>query len=182
MGHSLGEYSALVATEAISLMDAIRLVRLRGEAMQKSISNKQTAMKALMINGDFLAEIEEMMPRVARSLGAGEVAEIANINSKSQVRRCNQIVLSGTEQGVKYACSVLRSKGYTGRSLPLPVSAPFHCSLMANAAESMRVALQKIHFKMPVIDVISNVTARPVIANNLSLPTRRKFPPCSKGK
>jgi [acyl-carrier-protein] S-malonyltransferase len=175
MGHSLGEYSALVATDSIGLSDAIRLVRLRGEAMQKSISNKQTAMKALMINGDYLAEIEEMMPRVARSLGSGEVAEIANINSKSQVRKSNQIVLSGTEQGVKYACSVLRSKGYTGRSLPLPVSAPFHCSLMANAAESMGIALQKIPFKMPVIDVISNVTARPVISIHHSSGMRRKF-------
>jgi [acyl-carrier-protein] S-malonyltransferase len=85
MGHSLGEYSALVATEAISLSDAIRLVRLRGEAMQDSISNKQTAMNALMITGDYLGEIEEMMPRLARSLGTGEVVEIANINSKSQV-------------------------------------------------------------------------------------------------
>jgi [acyl-carrier-protein] S-malonyltransferase len=163
MGHSLGEYSALVATDAISLSDAIRLVRLRGEAMQESISNKQTAMSALMISGDNLAEIEEMMPRLARSLGNGEVVEIANINSKSQVLIVNEIVLSGTQNGVKYACSVFQSKGLAGRSLPLPVSAPFHCSLMSNAAEIMGPALEKIQFKMPSIDVISNVTARPVL-------------------
>ncbi|KAJ3322619.1 prephenate dehydrogenase (NADP(+)) [Boothiomyces sp. JEL0866] len=157
MGHSLGEYSALVATGAISLVDAIRLVRLRGEAMQKSVNNKATAMRALIVTGDHLDAIEELMPRLTRSL-PGEVAEIANINSRTQ------IVLSGTEKGVEYAASVFHSKGYTGRSLPLPVSAPFHCSLMEPAAEIMGPALDSISFKEPKIEVISNVTAKPFVS------------------
>ncbi|KAJ3259182.1 hypothetical protein HK103_002829 [Boothiomyces macroporosus] len=148
MGHSLGEY----------LVDAIRLVRLRGEAMQKSVNNKATAMRALIVTGDYLDAIEELMPRLTRSL-PGEVAEIANINSRTQ------IVLSGTEKGVEYAASVFHSKGYTGRSLPLPVSAPFHCSLMEPAAEIMGPALDAISFQEPKIEVISNVTAKPVLLN-----------------
>ncbi|KAJ3276073.1 hypothetical protein HDV01_006243 [Terramyces sp. JEL0728] len=146
MGHSLGEY----------LVDAIRLVRLRGEAMQKSVNNKSTAMRALIVTGDYLEAIEELMPRLTRSL-PGEIAEIANINSRTQ------IVLSGTEKGVEYAASVFHSKGYTGRSLPLPVSAPFHCSLMEPAAEIMGPALDAISFNEPKIEVISNVTAKPFV-------------------
>lgn len=85
MGHSLGEYTALVATKSISLFDAIKLVRLRGEAMQNSVSNKNTSMKALMIQGDHLESIEELMPKIRRSLDPREVVEIANINSRQQV-------------------------------------------------------------------------------------------------
>ncbi|KAI8850597.1 acyl transferase/acyl hydrolase/lysophospholipase [Chytridium lagenaria] len=111
LGHSLGEYSALT-------------------------SEKQTAMRALVINGDHLEDIEALMSKVA---------EIANINSRSQV------VLSGRQ----------KMKGFAGRSVGLPVSAPFHCSLMSPAGEHMRKALEQIEFKEPIIDVISNVTGRP---------------------
>ena len=72
-------------------------------------------------------------------------------------------MLSGTENGVKYAASVFHSKGFAGRSLSLPVSAPFHCSLMTPAAEIMSPALESIKFAEPTVEVISNVTARPVL-------------------
>ncbi|KAI8902775.1 acyl transferase/acyl hydrolase/lysophospholipase [Globomyces pollinis-pini] len=157
MGHSLGEYTALVATNSLTLSEAIKLVRLRGEAMQNSVSQTATAMKALMVIGNHLEDIEELMPRLKRSLPRGEVAEIANVNSRSQ------IVLSGTENGVKYAASVFHSKGFAGRSLPLPVSAPFHCSLMAPAYEIMGPALDATDFKQPDVEVISNVTSRPFV-------------------
>ncbi|KAJ3099026.1 hypothetical protein HDU97_003512 [Phlyctochytrium planicorne] len=155
LGHSLGEYSALVAARSISLADAITLVRERGIAMRNSTSEKQTAMRALVINGDHLEDIEALMEKVERSLPEGEVAEIANVNSRSQV------VISGTSKGVEYASSIIQTKGFAGRSVGLPVSAPFHCRLMAPAGEHMKKALSLIDFKEPVIDVISNVTGRP---------------------
>ena len=156
LGHSLGEYSALVATGALQLRDAIQLVRLRGQAMQSCISNKETAMRALLTQGDHLDEIEDIVKDMQQWIKQhDEVAEIANINSRTQ------IVLSGTQKGVEYAVSLIHSKGYTGRSLPLPVSAPFHCSLMQPAADSMQSALAKTRFSLPSIDVISNVTGKP---------------------
>ncbi|KAJ3328060.1 hypothetical protein HDU76_010658 [Blyttiomyces sp. JEL0837] len=155
LGHSLGEYAALVATNAISLPDAIKLVRLRGLAMKNSTSEGQTAMRALVINGDHLEDIEALMSKVSRSLPEGEVAEIANINSRAQV------VLSGTAKGVEYAGSIIQTKGFAGRSVALPVSAPFHCSLMASAANQMKPALDQTKFLEPAVDVISNVTGRP---------------------
>ncbi|KAJ3258134.1 hypothetical protein HDU77_002415 [Chytriomyces hyalinus] len=155
LGHSLGEYSALVATKSISLQEAVKLVRLRGEAMQTSLSNQKTAMRALVVNEGHLEDVEALMEKVAVIIPEGEVAEIANINSRSQ------LVVSGSAKGVDYACSVIQARGYAGRSVPLPVSAPFHCSLMIPAAEQMRPALDKAQFSEPIIDVISNITARP---------------------
>ncbi|ORY47742.1 FabD/lysophospholipase-like protein [Rhizoclosmatium globosum] len=155
LGHSLGEYTALVATESISLSEAIKLVRLRGEAMQTSVTNKQTSMRALSINKGHLEDIEALMSKIAMIIPEGEIAEIANVNSRSQV------VISGSSKGVDYACSVIQAKGFAGRALPLPVSAPFHCSMMNVAAEQMRPALEATKFKTPVIDVISNVTGKP---------------------
>ncbi|KAJ3381805.1 hypothetical protein HDU84_004844 [Entophlyctis sp. JEL0112] len=155
LGHSLGEYSALVATNSISLREAIKLVRLRGEAMQTSVSNKKTSMRALMINNGHLEDVEALMSKVAVIIPEGEIAEIANINSRSQV------VISGSAKGVDYACSIIQTKGYAGRALPLPVSAPFHCSLMVPAAEQLRPALEATQFREPSIEVISNYTGRP---------------------
>ncbi|KAJ3175165.1 hypothetical protein HDU87_006400 [Geranomyces variabilis] len=154
-GHSLGEYSALVATRSLSLVDAVRLVRLRGKLMNESIEDRKTTMKALIIGGEHLEDIEAVMSKIQRSLPEGEVAEIANINSRSQV------VISGTVQGVDYACSIIQTRGYAGRALSLPVSAPFHCSLMAPAAVQMKPALDSAKFAEPNIEVISNVTGRP---------------------
>ncbi|KAI8927055.1 acyl transferase/acyl hydrolase/lysophospholipase [Entophlyctis helioformis] len=155
LGHSLGEYSALVATGALELKDAMKLVRLRGQAMQSSVTDKETAMRALIVAGGRLEDIESTMSRIQRSLPEGEIAEIANINSRTQ------IVISGTAKGVEYAASIVHTKGLAGRPLPLPVSAPFHCSLMAPAADAMGPALAEAKFTDPVIDVVSNVTAQP---------------------
>ncbi|KAI9101990.1 acyl transferase/acyl hydrolase/lysophospholipase [Phlyctochytrium arcticum] len=155
MGHSLGEYTALVATGALSLEDAIQLVRLRGESMHRSVETENTSMKALVINGDHLEDIEQIMSKIKRSLPDGEVAQISNINSRGQV------VLSGTAKGVDYACSIIQMKGYAGRALNLPVSAPFHCSLMQPAADEMKSALEATKFHDPKIEVISNVTGQP---------------------
>ncbi|KAJ3196513.1 hypothetical protein HK101_008696 [Irineochytrium annulatum] len=112
-------------------------------------------MRAIVVNGDHLEDIEALMAKIDRSLPEGEVAEIANINSRSQ------IVLSGTVKGVEYAGSIIQTKGFAGRSVGIPVSAPFHCSLMKAAAEEMRPALNQIKFNEPSIDVISNVTGKP---------------------
>ncbi|KAI8610328.1 acyl transferase/acyl hydrolase/lysophospholipase [Chytriomyces sp. MP71] len=155
LGHSLGEYSALVATQAISLHEAIKLVRLRGEAMQNSVGNQKTAMRALVVNKGHLEDVEALMDKVAVIIPEGEIAEIANVNSRSQV------VVSGSAKGVDYACSVIQARGYAGRSLPLPVSAPFHCSLMVPAADQLRPHLESTKFSEPVIDVISNITGKP---------------------
>ncbi|KAI8918411.1 acyl transferase/acyl hydrolase/lysophospholipase [Powellomyces hirtus] len=155
LGHSLGEYSALVATKSLTLPEALKLVKLRGELMNKSIDNSGTTMKALIISGDHLEDIENVMSKIQRSLPKGEVAEIANINSRSQV------VISGTVQGVEYACSIIQTRGYAGRALSLPVSAPFHCSLMGPAANDMKPALESAQFAEPSTEVISNVTGKP---------------------
>ncbi|KAI8816253.1 acyl transferase/acyl hydrolase/lysophospholipase [Fimicolochytrium jonesii] len=158
LGHSLGEYTALVATKSLSLPDALRLVRLRGQAMQRSIENREqaTTMKALIINGDHLEDVEKLMRKIQMSMPEGEVAEIANINSRSQ------LVLSGTTKGVSYACSIIQTRSLAGRALTLPVSAPFHCSLMLPAADEMLSALAQTKFAEPAIEVVSNVTGRPI--------------------
>ncbi|KAJ3186314.1 hypothetical protein HDU85_007754 [Gaertneriomyces sp. JEL0708] len=157
LGHSLGEYSALVATRALSLTEAIKLVRLRGEAMTKSIEDRHggTSMVALIINGSHLEDVEALMDKIERSMPEGEIAQIANINNRAQ------IVLSGTRKGVEYACSIIQARGYAGRALSLPVSAPFHCDLMEPAARVMKPALGQVEFAEPCIEVISNVTGRP---------------------
>lgn len=104
------------------------------------------------------------MRKVQTSLPPGEVAEISNINRYLYliISSSSQIVLSGTVTGVEYAASVIHSRGLSGRALPLPVSAPFHCSLMAPALDTMRPALQSASFKTPIIPVVSNVTGLPV--------------------
>ncbi|PKY27931.1 FabD/lysophospholipase-like protein [Rhizophagus irregularis] len=133
LGHSLGEYTALVATKALSLHDAIKLVRLRGESMTKTVSQLKvkTAMSALI----------------------GELVELANVNSA---------VISGTSNAVDFASGVLQSNHLAARALDLPVSAPFHCKLMQPAADMMRASLKNIKFNTPTIDVITNVTATPI--------------------
>lgn len=157
LGHSLGEYSALVATKAVTLHDAVKLVRLRGQAMTKAVTNKgTTAMSALVVRADKLESLVTAMDEIKASLPAGELAEIANINSSFQV------VISGTVRGVDHASRMLQAKKIAARAVDLPVSAPFHCSLMQPAADEMKVALKDVHFQMPAINVISNVTAKPI--------------------
>jgi [acyl-carrier-protein] S-malonyltransferase len=122
-----------------------------------------TTMKAIIICGDHLSDIEATMPSISANLPnpSTDLVEIANINSNAQV------VLSGTRSGVDYACAVLQAKGYAGRAVELPVSAPFHCALMQPAAEKLTEVIAKIRVQEPVIPVISNVTAQPMHAADI---------------
>jgi [acyl-carrier-protein] S-malonyltransferase len=148
-GHSLGEYSALCAAGAISVGDAARLLRKRGQAMQAAVPVGQGAMAALIGKVD-VATAEEIAAEGARTAPV----VVANDNNVGNV------VISGTKAGVEAAIEAARAKGV--KSVLLPVSAPFHCPLMAPAAEVMREALAAATIKMPVAPLVANVTARPV--------------------
>ncbi|MGR3374049.1 ACP S-malonyltransferase [Pseudooceanicola sp.] len=150
-GHSLGEYSALAAAGALSVSDAARLLRIRGEAMQSAVPVGQGAMAALL-GLDFATATE-----VAEEAAQGEVCQAANDNDPAQV------VVSGHKAAVERAVEIAKEKG-AKRALLLPVSAPFHCSLMAPAAEVMAEALAKIEMQVPAVPVIANVRAEPVQA------------------
>lgn len=149
-GHSLGEYSALTAAGSLSVAEAARLLRTRGEAMQAAVPARQGGMVAVI--GPELAVVEEIVKAARERAPAGEVIEIANHNST------NQIVLSGSSRGMEVAIEVAKEKG-AKRALPLAVSAPFHCSLMAPAAKVMEGALASSSLKAPAVPLIANVTA-----------------------
>lgn len=148
-GHSLGEYSALAAAGALSVADAARLLRTRGTAMQQAVPVGVGAMAALL--GLDLAAARE----VASEAAQGEVCEAANDNDPAQV------VVSGHKAAVERAVEIAKAKG-AKRALLLPVSAPFHCALMAPAADVMAGALADIEIKAPVVPVVANVIAAPV--------------------
>lgn len=148
-GHSLGEYSALTAAGTFTVADAAKLLRIRGNAMQAAVPAGKGGMVAI-IGPDFDA-VEEIV-REARNRAMSEIIEIANQNST------NQTVISGSARGMEIAIEVAKEKG-AKRALPLPVSAPFHCSMMAPAAEKMRAALAAIDLKAPAVPLIANVTA-----------------------
>mgnify|MGYP002084070095 CR=1 FL=1 len=148
-GHSLGEYSALAAAGAFSLADAARLLRLRGQAMQKAVPVGQGAMTALLGVGLDIAR------RIAADAAQGEVCDIANDNEPTQV------VLSGHRSAIDRVAEVGKAHGLR-RAIPLPVSAPFHCALMKPAAEAMAAALAKVAIKPPVVPVVANVLAAPI--------------------
>ncbi len=148
-GHSLGEYSALTAAGSLSVAEAAKLLRIRGLAMQAAVPAGQGGMVAI-IGPDFQA-VEEIV-REARARAMGEVIEIANQNST------NQTVISGSARGMEIAIEVAKERG-AKRALPLPVSAPFHCSMMQPAAEKMRLALAEVDLKAPAVPLIANVTA-----------------------
>ena len=145
-GHSLGEYSALVAAGALSLADALPLVRFRAQAMQEAAPVGVGAMAAIL--GLDAAAVREGCAEAARS--SGEVVEAANFNDPRQV------VIAGTRDGVAAACELLKSRG-AKRALPLPVSAPFHSSLMKPAADRLRERLAGIALRAPLIPVVNNV-------------------------
>ncbi|KAI8328542.1 acyl transferase/acyl hydrolase/lysophospholipase [Choanephora cucurbitarum] len=155
LGHSLGEYTALVAAGSLSLTDAVRLVRLRGESMTRAVADRRTAMSALVVRKGKLSDLLESMQLLQAELPKEEHVSIANINSSFQV------VLSGTSYGVDYASRALQAKRFAAKAVDLPVSAPFHCALMQEAADVMQEALTKVEIKMPSMPVISNVTAKP---------------------
>ena len=145
-GHSLGEYSALVAAEAIKFEDAVKIVHLRGTFMQQAVPVGQGAMAAII--GGERAKIEEVCAGI-------DGVWPANFNSPGQ------IVISGKKEAVEQASTACKAAG-AKRAIPLPVSAPFHCPLMQPAADQLKAALDKVEIKDAQIPVIANVTASPV--------------------
>lgn len=148
-GHSLGEYSALAAAGALSLADTARLLRARGAAMQKAVPVGVGAMAAIL--GLDFAAVQEVAAEAAR----GEVCQAANDNDPAQV------VVSGDKAAVERAVEIAKAKG-AKRALLLPVSAPFHCSLMAPAADVMAAALADVTFNEPTVPLVANVLAEAV--------------------
>ncbi|NBR53827.1 MAG: [acyl-carrier-protein] S-malonyltransferase [Rhodobacteraceae bacterium] len=148
-GHSLGEYSALAAAGAISVSDAARLLRTRGTAMQEAVPVGVGAMAALL-GLDFAAATE-----VAKEAAQGQVCQAANDNDPAQV------VVSGHREAVERAVEIAKAKG-AKRALLLPVSAPFHCELMAPAARVMAEALDDVEINEPAVPVVANVIASDV--------------------
>lgn len=148
-GHSLGEYSALAAAGAFSLADAVRLLKLRGQAMQAAVPVGKGAMSALLGVGIDVAR------KVAQAAAQGDVCQIANDNEPLQV------VLSGDKSALDRVLEVGKQFGVR-RTVPLPVSAPFHCALMQPAADAMAEALASIDVQVPIVPVVANVIAEPV--------------------
>ena len=145
-GHSLGEYSALVAAGALTLADALPLVRLRAQAMQQAVPVGQGAMAAIL-GLDAAAVVEGCAQAAAAT---GEVVSAANFNDPKQT------VISGSQAGVAKACELLKAAG-AKRALPLAVSAPFHCALMQPAAETLRQRLVDVALQAPAIAVVNNI-------------------------
>jgi len=148
-GHSLGEYSALCAAGSLSLADAARLLKLRGQAMQRAVPVGRGAMASLIGPKTDLA-LAEAAAAAASEVG---VCVVANDNNAGNV------VISGEKAAVDRA--IERAKELGARAIPLNVSAPFHCPLMAPAAEEMAAALADAALRGPVVPVVANVTARP---------------------
>ena len=149
-GHSLGEYSALVAAGSLTLSDAVRTVRARGRYMQEAVPLGKGAMAAIL-GADF-ATIEAAC---AEAASQSEVCNAANFNSPGQV------VIAGDSAAVDRAIELLRQRG-AKRAIKLNVSAPFHSALMKPAQERLAADLDKIHFADPKVPLITNVTAKPV--------------------
>jgi [acyl-carrier-protein] S-malonyltransferase len=149
-GHSLGEYSALAAAGTFSLSDTARLLRIRGKAMQAAVPVGHGAMAALL-GLDFATA-----SAVAAAAAQGEVCQAANDNSDGQV------VVSGSKGAVDRACELAKAAG-AKRAILLAVSAPFHCALMQPAADAMAEALGNVKMKAPVVPVIANVLASPLV-------------------
>ena len=148
-GHSLGEYSALAAAGTFSLADTARLLKLRGQSMQKAVPVGVGAMAALLG-----AEFEQAR-EIAAEAAQGQVCEAANDNGAGQV------VVSGHKEAVERAIKIAQEKGIK-RAVLLPVSAPFHCALMQPAADAMADALAKVEMKAPKVPVVANVVASAV--------------------
>jgi [acyl-carrier-protein] S-malonyltransferase len=147
-GHSLGEYCALAAAGTFELADAARLLRLRGQAMQKAVPAGDGAMAALLG-----AELE-LARAIAAEAAEEQVCSVANDNGGGQV------VLSGHAEAIERAIGLAPARGVK-RAMRLPVSAPFHCALMAPAAEVMAGALAQVAMAPPAVPVVANVTAEP---------------------
>lgn len=149
-GHSLGEYSALVCAGALTLADAAPLVRFRAQAMQEAVPVGTGAMAAIL--GLDAQKVIEGCAQAQRQL-PGEVVEAVNFNDPAQT------VIAGSKAGVEKGCEVLKSMG-AKRALPLPVSAPFHSSLMKPAAEKLKLTLAATAFHSPRVPVINNIEVK----------------------
>src|SRR5919202_3163889 len=149
-GHSLGEYSALVAAGALTLRDAVRTVRKRGRYMQEAVPVGVGAMAAILG-----ADIETVEAVCREAAHEGEICSAANINSPGQ------IVIAGSAAAVERALPILKERG-AKRAIPLKVSAPFHCALMLPAQERLAADLDETEFKDPGVPLVTNVDARVV--------------------
>ena len=153
-GHSLGEYSALAAAGAFTLADTARLLRLRGDAMQKAAPVGEGAMAAIL--GLEFGPVAAVATEAARQLYLeGAICQAANDNGGGQV------VISGTKSAVEKAMELAKAAG-AKRTLLLPVSAPFHCALMQPAAEAMAAALADVTIRAPCVPLVANVLAAPL--------------------
>ncbi|KKO54470.1 ACP S-malonyltransferase [Paenibacillus sp. DMB20] len=148
-GHSLGEYSALVAADVMTPAEAVAVVRARGEFMEQAVPGGQGAMAAVLG-----ADREALSGLCAGITSEGKPVELANINCPGQ------IVISGTAEGVAAASERVKEAGGK-RAIPLEVSGPFHSSLMRSAAERLEVKLKEVKLAEPSVPVVANVTARP---------------------
>jgi [acyl-carrier-protein] S-malonyltransferase len=146
-GHSLGEYSALCAAGALDLADTARLLRVRGDAMQAAVPQGEGAMAAIL-GLDF-----DAVSKVVAEAAGDQVCAAANDNDPAQV------VVSGHRDAVTRAIDIAKESG-AKRAVLLPVSAPFHCSLMQPAADAMAEALSRVDIKAPAVPLVGNVTAR----------------------
>ena len=153
-GHSLGEYSALVCSDSLDFSDAIYLLHERGKAMQDAVPVGQGSMIAVL--GIKIEEIKNIINSMSEKKG---VCEIANDNADGQ------IIISGDKDSIQKLQSLLKEKKI--KSIPLKVSAPFHCSLMKPAAEKMREKIDNIGFKDPLFKIINNVTAKEETNSNI---------------
>lgn len=150
-GHSLGEYSALAAAKSLSLSDAAKLLKLRGQSMQAAVPVGEGAMAAV------LGLDLETAEAVAAEAAQGQVCTAANDNAPGQV------VLSGAKEAIERAIILAKEKG-AKRALLLPVSAPFHCAMMQPAADVMAEALEKSEILAPSVPLVANVVAEKVVA------------------
>ncbi|MCW2309156.1 ACP S-malonyltransferase [Rhodobium gokarnense] len=148
-GHSLGEYSALAAAGSLGIADTARLLRIRGRAMQDAVPVGEGAMAAV------LGLDLEVLKEVAEQACQGEVCSVANDNAPGQV------VISGRKAAVERAADIAKGKG-AKRAMLLPVSAPFHCPLMAPAADVMAEALAGVEIAAPAVPLVANVVAGPI--------------------
>lgn len=153
-GHSLGEYSALVAGGALSLTDAVKLVHLRGKLMQNAVAQGEGAMSAILGLSD--EQVRELCQQVQSSNSSGTV-EVANYNTQGQV------VIAGHTALVEQAMA--KAKELSAKAIALPVSVPSHCSLMKSAAEQFAEALNQVELQLPSIAVIQNVNVK--VAENV---------------
>lgn len=146
-GHSLGEYSALTAAGALEISDTAKLLKIRGQAMQKAVPVGEGSMAAIL--GLDFGDVQA----IAQKANDANVCETANDNSVGQV------VVSGSVNGVQAAVDLATEAG-AKRAVILPVSAPFHCSMMAPAADTMKEALADANFNTPIVPIVANVTAK----------------------